>query len=692
MLGIAAFTLGVFLYLHLNKWKKSSLILICSAVFLYASHGGVGQEKIINFRKIQSILSGIERHPNQKNELKNLFWPIRSKRENKLIQDASYYSLALNKAEKSNYKTAKAILSKISKYSPFQIYRLYYYPKWTLEGKPLLNDLLTSRDNLIELLQIPRKTPFTLAAKELLPKIEISLAEALIAKGQHENAIEIYEDLFNRFSYEEIINQKKEFIQFLGLLEKVSRTEMITAWFKQLILKYPANSKKTYSELFQDYIPLLKTTQALDGVDLEEVKTAEKEWELPISIKSSSDIKKWKQWMSKNPDRKSEILWKIADYYEEIGKYKESTSWLEKIIDLGDSNKKEQALFSLAWLSYKLKNYDKSLKSFDALTREFKNGVYFTRASYWLAKILMRKNPRESEKNISRNIFKKIIKEYPLSYYAIQSSFALGVDLGTLVGGEIPEVQYRDPNLLPNQLQALERIEALFSIKQERLALDDLTYLKDSFQENYQELSHHFLIYLSLLGHQIDQHLLVFQLLWKEVNDKDLARTVGTLELLYPTPFLNEIKKYSNGLDPDLIMSLIRQESAFYPEATSSAGAKGLMQLMPFTANQIKPGSLTKIENPSTNIEIGISYLKTLLEKYEGNLVLSLAAYNAGPHRVANWLDRYNIENQEEFIESIPFRETRNYVQLILRNYYWYKKIRKSENLTTFSFASKIDY
>lgn len=135
--------------------------------------------------------------------------------------------------------------------------------------------------------------------------------------------------------------------------------------------------------------------------------------------------------------------------------------------------------------------------------------------------------------------------------------------------------------------------------------------------------------------------------------------------------FMDAASRYQ--VDPWLTMAVARRESAFYPQARSGVGAVGLMQLMPATARKVSaqigqdtpPDQLTR---PVTNIELGTHYLAELLQRFNGNRVLALAAYNAGPHRVENWLadDNDKAVPADVWIESIPFHETRDYVQAVL--------------------------
>jgi len=126
------------------------------------------------------------------------------------------------------------------------------------------------------------------------------------------------------------------------------------------------------------------------------------------------------------------------------------------------------------------------------------------------------------------------------------------------------------------------------------------------------------------------------------------------------------------GPDADLILGIIRQESSFAPTVASGAGAVGLMQLMPGTARKIQPGvSNAALTDPGTNMRIGIAYLESLLEQFNNFRPYAAAAYNAGPRHVREWIAANGDAEQNEdamvdWIEQIPFSETRNYVQRVL--------------------------
>jgi len=129
----------------------------------------------------------------------------------------------------------------------------------------------------------------------------------------------------------------------------------------------------------------------------------------------------------------------------------------------------------------------------------------------------------------------------------------------------------------------------------------------------------------------------------------------------------------SSADGPILVLALIREESAFAPRAVSTAGARGLMQLLPQTAdlvareNRLPPVPMTALDTPEANIRLGAIHLADLLRDNNGNLVLALASYNAGKQAVQRWLQRFGFADEIEFVEDIPYAETRNYVKRVLR-------------------------
>jgi soluble lytic murein transglycosylase len=153
-------------------------------------------------------------------------------------------------------------------------------------------------------------------------------------------------------------------------------------------------------------------------------------------------------------------------------------------------------------------------------------------------------------------------------------------------------------------------------------------------------------------------------------------------EALFPKPYWDDLRRYSeqNSLDPYLVASLIRQESEFNPGAISRANAVGLMQLLPSTAKKVakeeklKNFNPNQLLSPSVNMQLGTRYFRGVVDKF-GSFEYALAAYNAGDDRVKDWLGQGKYRDPQEFVESIPFTETREYVQAIMRNANVYRQL-----------------
>ncbi|WP_457808227.1 transglycosylase SLT domain-containing protein [Kushneria sp. EE4] len=147
----------------------------------------------------------------------------------------------------------------------------------------------------------------------------------------------------------------------------------------------------------------------------------------------------------------------------------------------------------------------------------------------------------------------------------------------------------------------------------------------------------------------------------------------NALDWRFPQGYADLFQKWgkTRGVDPWLLMALARRESSFNPQAQSPVGARGLMQLMPGTGQHVSQQlgvawqGVTSLEDPETNVMLGSAYIRDMAARYSGNRVAAAAAYNAGPGRVDRWLADSD-EPFDLFIEEIPFRETREYVQAVL--------------------------
>jgi soluble lytic murein transglycosylase len=186
-----------------------------------------------------------------------------------------------------------------------------------------------------------------------------------------------------------------------------------------------------------------------------------------------------------------------------------------------------------------------------------------------------------------------------------------------------------------------------------------------------------FQIYLALLYNRVRDPISKFRTLTVAFRDHPETISRTSLALYYPKN--KDVRPdviRAAGVNELVVISLIRQESAFNKRARSPAGAMGLMQVMPRTARLVEHSRRHhNLFDPNNNVRIGSKYFSFLLKRYDGDTELALAAYNAGADHVDQWVKRYNVSRRALFLDLIPFRETRDYVASIARNYFWYSAI-----------------
>lgn len=151
----------------------------------------------------------------------------------------------------------------------------------------------------------------------------------------------------------------------------------------------------------------------------------------------------------------------------------------------------------------------------------------------------------------------------------------------------------------------------------------------------------------------------------------------------FPLPYRADLERFAKqqNLDVFLLAGLARQESEFDPKAVSVSSARGLTQILPSTARnlsrslQMKAFSTARLFQPAVNLQLGAYYLRSIADQFDGHWEAALAGYNAGPNRVKQWLTWADFREPAEFVETIPYAQTRNYVQIVLRNAELYRRI-----------------
>jgi soluble lytic murein transglycosylase len=338
------------------------------------------------------------------------------------------------------------------------------------------------------------------------------------------------------------------------------------------------------------------------------------------------------------------------------------------------------AHWKTAWLNYRVGNRDEAKKLFDEQLSLYPASAEVPAAIYWRGRIA----EDEGDKAVARAYYQKLSDNYRYFYYANLARERLtriGFDdvgdpavLDKLPPPAMPPKTWEPPGdnvrvqkseLLANAALydfAVKELQASGPVGSPWMAktLADLFNDSGSYVRAIETLKRAVPGYFSSEISQIPRPV------W---------------EGLFPKPFWEELKRDAtqNHLDPYLVASLIRQESEFNPQAISRANAMGLMQLLPTVGKglakemKIHHFSSDQLLSADTNLQLGTRYFKHMVDHYDGQVEYALAAYNAGEDRVDDWRRNGNFRSVEEFVESIPFTETREYVQAIMRNAILYK-------------------
>jgi soluble lytic murein transglycosylase len=268
----------------------------------------------------------------------------------------------------------------------------------------------------------------------------------------------------------------------------------------------------------------------------------------------------------------------------------------------------------------------------------------------------------------------------PLAVEPISST--VPVNGGTPANGEVKRLSIARDEI--GQQAAYRRAIELKTLGLDSDAARELAGLTDRYSRDSDVL-----MALATMLNEVGAYHHALRLARARFRDK-LERTGGIVDpslwkVAYPTGLLPTIKGQGvTGVDPYLVAAIIREESQYDRQAVSRVGAIGLMQVMPGTANTVAQRlglsavGRDDLFDQETNIQIGVHYVEQLLEQFSGNVALTIASYNAGPVVVGSWIALHPGRSQDEFIELIPYAETRQYVKRVLRSYREYIRLDKA--------------
>jgi len=338
-----------------------------------------------------------------------------------------------------------------------------------------------------------------------------------------------------------------------------------------------------------------------------------------------------------------------------------------------------------AWLNYRMGQYAEAARLFDEQIAVYAGGKEIPAALYWRGKVY---EEQEHKPEIAAAYYKTLGNTF-LHYYYAQIARDRLDKMPTVVPASLPllssfkpatipelsdDVPDDDPHMVKARLLANAGLNEYIPAEiQAAEGSDGWSALAEagiyaSYGENYRAM-------------RVMKRAIPFY-----TSAPISSIPTAYWKILFPQAYWTQIKAEAakNGLDPYMVASLIRQESEFNPGAISKANAYGLMQMLPSVGKQmakaegIRHFDTSQLLDPSTNIRLGTRYLRQTLDRFGGHQEYAFAAYNAGDERVSDWQAAGNYRGFDEFVESIPFTETREYVQAIVRNEQIYRELDRT--------------
>ncbi len=373
-----------------------------------------------------------------------------------------------------------------------------------------------------------------------------------------------------------------------------------------------------------------------------------------------------------------ESYYSVARMHEDWSEWPKAIKYYSDLVEkYPRSSFFERAHFKVGFLLYMNQELVKAIEWLAKEKALVKDPHQKAQACYWLG----RTYEKLKKQGDAQAQFNEIRQKFPLTYY----SFLLGIDPTAIKKSTAPtssiKIEKGHPLYLPKLLLAV-----------------GLHKPARSMIQAYGNENEEHLLQIVQLFHDTGFHMFSMPnaLSLSERRMEKFGLQEDLVKMIFPVKYLEVVEKEAKTrqTDPFIMLSLIKQESGYFERAVSPANAVGLMQLLVPTAQTMAKKEKQPLPDkddlfdPEKNIQLGAAYINGLNEQFTHDIVLVLSAYNAGPHRAVKWKNRWPNVRKDEFVELIPFAETRKYVKLILRNYSYYKFLVRNEkvNVTDFGF------
>ena len=315
------------------------------------------------------------------------------------------------------------------------------------------------------------------------------------------------------------------------------------------------------------------------------------------------------------------------------------------------------ALYNLFLIKYLQKKYPDAQRLGFLHLKKFPNVKSSPSVTYYMGKILAKQKHNES----ANNYYKQVVAKYPDSYYAYRANYNLNKDDGILPFTEITPIQV----VFPYKKSLDNNLVVKLALLKDYDLVEELCK-KDKFIQSW-------------IAYQKGNYTISAILARNAMDELSVKPPFDDLRwrLIYPLHYYDMVIKFKESNNPIIIQSIIKEESHFNPNAMSFVGASGLMQLMPATYSEISRNNNISgdIYSAESNIQAGSTYYQNLKKALGNKDLYAISAYNGGIGSVTNWFSKINYNDVDEFVEQIPYPETKNYVKKVFRSYWVYGNI-----------------
>lgn len=490
--------------------------------------------------------------------------------------------------------------------------------------------------------------------------------------------------LFQSARYEEALRELNAFKKEMG------NKKLPVEWYFNMATAYNGVRKRQLVvTVLKDFI---KTYPNHDKVQQARFKIGRTLWNLG----HNGEAKKYFRMVLDNTSKNS---WKITSRFylgrvhENSKQFEPAKKYYNELLAMGGgSSYLEKAAWRLGWIAFRTNNFDEGIKQFKKNIERWPGTIWTAKNLFWLAKL----NELSGKKLEAVETFATLLEQFPYTYYGVRAEEKLHLLLKELPVNTRPRMiktgftpPEESPKGLNRALTEQEKFHYVRAVTLSEMGLYDSARLEarkaaSTLRKNLSGVLWASDLYIKSHAYpEAMQVLYMYRDFKQPIGEKDLP--VAFWKNFFPLAYFELIKKpaATYAVDPFFVDGLIRQESLFDDDIVSPAGARGLMQIMPETGRRLfSAGSDDGTYDPETlfdarvNVRLGIKFLGQLTERFGNKGMYLLISYNAGPHVLEKWLKRFaHIQDEDVFIESIPYPETRGYVKRVMRNYGIYRRL-----------------